>query len=193
MEFKTTRGLKNHVTQKHLCPRIRKKETIMCRFCSTNLKTKWKYAAHVKKIHSNIDLNQFIKRKPFECEQCQRRLGTKHAYDNHLKIHQGLKPFKCNGCQKSFRTLSSINDHIKIKHKETLKEEKDSLVSKEEKEEKPAETITCGCELSQRSIKSHKAFGSHQKLSHTKSEIGNITIGERPITFKKVYIKPSYI
>ncbi len=116
LEFETLRGLNIHVKLKHSDDQG--EATIMCKFCRICLKTKSQYEAHVKRYHPYRNLDEFIKIKPFECEQCQRRFRNKKNLSNHLTIHQGLKPYECDVCQKSFRILKDLNSHRKTKHKE---------------------------------------------------------------------------
>ncbi|GMR38100.1 hypothetical protein PMAYCL1PPCAC_08295, partial [Pristionchus mayeri] len=48
--------------------------------------------------------------------KCGKKLGSKHALDYHMRMHNGVKPFKCPYCGRSYRDNFLRNTHIRKDH-----------------------------------------------------------------------------
>ena len=54
-------------------------------------------------------------RKPFQCDECGKELGTGHQIKNHIVKHHGKKPYQCNECAESFVAKMELKEHNKAK------------------------------------------------------------------------------
>jgi len=52
----------------------------------------------------------------WQCDQCQKYLGSRNALKNHMPIHMPEKPFKCNDCEKEFTQKGNLKTHIERYH-----------------------------------------------------------------------------
>ena len=52
----------------------------------------------------------------FQCDQCQKYLGSKGALRNHMPLHLEEKPFKCESCGKEFSQSGNLRVHVKRYH-----------------------------------------------------------------------------
>jgi hypothetical protein len=50
--------------------------------------------------------------KDYQCDQCQKYLGSKNALKNHLPLHFIEKPFKCEICGKEFTQKGNMKIHV---------------------------------------------------------------------------------
>ncbi|XP_016384481.1 gastrula zinc finger protein XlCGF7.1-like [Sinocyclocheilus rhinocerous] len=62
-----------------------------------------------------------MKKKPsqeasnaFVCPECGKSFTHKGHFNEHVKIHSGVKPFSCPHCQKSFTCRGHLKRHIRI-------------------------------------------------------------------------------
>ena len=51
--------------------------------------------------------------KPFECDHCKKRFGTRVLVRQHLVQHSEVKPFKCQQCDKGFNYKQQFQLHMK--------------------------------------------------------------------------------
>ena len=51
--------------------------------------------------------------KPFECDHCKKRFGTRVLVRQHLVQHSDVKPFKCQQCDKGFNYKQQFQLHMK--------------------------------------------------------------------------------
>ena len=52
----------------------------------------------------------------FQCDQCQKYLGSRGALKNHTPIHLAEKPFKCESCGKEFNQNGNLKAHVQRYH-----------------------------------------------------------------------------
>ena len=81
-------------------------------------------AAQESKVKNNVRKmhNFLIEEKEregatdFQCDQCQKYLGSRGALKNHMLIHLTEKPFKCKSCGKEFNQNGNLKAHVKRYH-----------------------------------------------------------------------------
>uniref|UniRef100_A0A8C6TSY4 C2H2-type domain-containing protein n=1 Tax=Neogobius melanostomus TaxID=47308 RepID=A0A8C6TSY4_9GOBI len=54
------------------------------------------------------------KKKKHQCSVCQKRLATRQALEDHIRVHTGERPYSCSICEKTFRKKSGLQTHMVI-------------------------------------------------------------------------------
>ena len=70
-------------------------------------------AKHPEKVITEKDKELVTE---FQCDQCQKYLGSKGALRNHMPLHFEEKPFKCESCGKEFSQSGNLRVHVKRYH-----------------------------------------------------------------------------
>ena len=52
----------------------------------------------------------------FQCDQCQKYLGSRGALKNHMPLHLAEKPFQCESCGNEFNQKGNLKAHVKTYH-----------------------------------------------------------------------------
>lgn len=65
----------------------------------------------VFRMHKRIHYN---KTKSWECEECNKKYGSKNLLDEHMNMHTGERPYKCVQCSKDFASKYTLTAHMKI-------------------------------------------------------------------------------
>ena len=52
----------------------------------------------------------------FQCDQCQKYLGSRGALKDHMPLHLTEKPFQCESCGKEFNQKGNLKAHVKTYH-----------------------------------------------------------------------------
>ena len=72
-------------------------------------KDKKQLLVHISAVHE--------KKKPFECELCNRKFVTRSQSNNHLKEkHGNERPHECQICDKKFKRNCTLVAHMKNIH-----------------------------------------------------------------------------
>jgi DNA-directed RNA polymerase subunit RPC12/RpoP len=66
---------------------------------------------YAQRGHANRHLISHNNPKPFQCEICDKRVGSKYALALHQRIHEGTMPYDCPECGATFRSLTNLNVH----------------------------------------------------------------------------------
>lgn len=105
-----------------------------CSKCGKRFTRKQNLSRHTK-VHMSIDDKPFIykleseqftqvglglppsrvrtrKRKEYVCKYCDKRIGHKHQFTMHLRMHTGEKPFSCSLCNKNFARKHHLMRHL---------------------------------------------------------------------------------
>ena len=48
----------------------------------------------------------------YQCPHCEKKFRSHSVYQNHLRVHTGLKEFVCTYCGKAFMQKSHLKRHI---------------------------------------------------------------------------------
>ena len=75
--FVDKRTLQTHVDTQHLGKE--KEDRVICELCNCSFYSKYTLDAHIKKVHEGI--------KPFECEHCDEKFGSKDNLTRHFERH----------------------------------------------------------------------------------------------------------
>lgn len=58
-------------------------------------------------------MNAHEGRKPFGCEECEKRFTTKGHLKDHMRIHTKEKPFSCHICNAKFSRNNTLKTHMR--------------------------------------------------------------------------------
>merc|ERR1711920_1003147 len=78
-----------------------------CNQCDSCYPTKGNLTTHVERMHQN--------KVNFKCDECGKGFYDKTKYDDHCRMHRGIK-YECNQCHRSFVEKSGLIKHIERKH-----------------------------------------------------------------------------
>uniref|UniRef100_A0A8R1TP52 C2H2-type domain-containing protein n=2 Tax=Onchocerca TaxID=6281 RepID=A0A8R1TP52_ONCVO len=156
-------------------------------------------------IHQNGRPLTLDRKRPYNCNMCSSRFGSKMELEEHQNSHTGEKPFECNMCKARFNRRSTLWNHKRIhsddkpfecnvcrmtfKWKNSLKCHKEMHQRKNEMtgiENDPLEkTLTYATAAKRRHLENHNAnassssettgVGSVRLITNSTSGVGHLT------------------
>ncbi|CAL8073486.1 unnamed protein product [Orchesella dallaii] len=81
---------------------------VQCEECGMSFKYKSSYFNHRRIVHWGV--------KPFECETCKKKFGTRKDLRVHSVTHSSEKPNVCQYCGDTFKLVKSLSAHEKRTH-----------------------------------------------------------------------------
>lgn len=96
--FKHSSGLSNHNRVVHQMKPVK----VLCSVCGS----------YVSNIYNHM--MRHSGEKPYACNQCEKKFGSKPQLKQHLLVHSGLKPFVCSVCGKAFNNLYNLQVHERM-------------------------------------------------------------------------------
>lgn len=87
-----------------------------CSYCQKIFNTKEAIHVHEEVYHTGRykSLPSSSKSPLFECTQCGKSYMSKHALEEHLYTHVGMRPFACPYCAASFNHRKSLRRHVQL-------------------------------------------------------------------------------
>ena len=87
-----------------------------CSYCQKIFNTKEAIQVHEEVYHTGRykSMPSSSKSPLFECTQCGKSYMSKHALEEHLYTHVGMRPFACPYCAASFNHRKSLRRHVQL-------------------------------------------------------------------------------
>ncbi|ESN94682.1 hypothetical protein HELRODRAFT_107927 [Helobdella robusta] len=104
--FSRTRNMINHMLLH------RERNQHMCAMCGESFKHRQDLILH-EKSHGGEEIK-------FYCMQCNKTFTRASVYEEHLRVHTGVRPFCCEICGKTFLRESNLCGHM-VTHREKQK------------------------------------------------------------------------
>ena len=98
-EAQTKQNLEKHVVGQHA------KVKYLCEVCNKQFSRKELKVQHIREKHENVE-------KPFKCEKCQSRFGTRALLRKHDEKHDKT-PKICSLCKSQYTFKGDLSKHLK--------------------------------------------------------------------------------
>lgn len=93
---------------------VKKRGVFMCESCGKEFATNRYLVDHVKRLHTEPDLNATI----LTCDQCGKTRTSRYALNKHIKTVHTVAPEACKVCGKVFKNKTLVSAHM-LYHKES--------------------------------------------------------------------------
>ena len=86
-----------------------------CEICNGSFANDFVLKWHKEQIH-DVHLYSTILKKPFKCDNCNKRFSRKAILQTHLESHEGRKPYHCAVCKANFSSHHDLRKHFETIH-----------------------------------------------------------------------------
>jgi len=79
-----------------------------CPYCHKQFTRKYSVKSHIQNVHE--------KKKPFKCEECDKKFATGSQLRMHQKRHADETPYECDQCDQRFSFTAELSSHKAAEH-----------------------------------------------------------------------------
>ncbi|MFH4974357.1 hypothetical protein AB6A40_001066 [Gnathostoma spinigerum] len=121
--------------------------------------------------------NSHTGQKPFECNMCKARFNRRSTLWNHKRIHSDDKPFECNVCRMTFKWKNSLKCH------KEMHQRKNEITGMEN--DPNEKTLTYATAAKRRLLESHDASGVATSSADSVHNVGPLITTSSSATKKR--------